>query len=185
MKITSGVLRGRVYSVPKLEVRPTKGQVREAIFSSLGGTCEGLRVLDLFAGAGGLGLEAWSRGAASVTFVEQHPAVWKNLKANVDAFRSNLLGEANCLKGDALKYAEKTRGEQYDLIFADPPYDLDGAFEAVLSGIRTGSALTEDGRLVYELRAKDVFELPEGWDVLREKVYGYTRVLILTLKERD
>jgi len=77
MRITSGILRNRRFNVPKQDVRPTQERVREAIFSSLGGTCEGMKVLDLFAGAGGLGLEAWSRGAESVTFVEKTPAFGK------------------------------------------------------------------------------------------------------------
>jgi 16S rRNA (guanine966-N2)-methyltransferase len=184
MRITSGILRNRRFNVPQQEVRPTKEQVREAMFSSLGGTCEGLRVLDLFAGAGSLGMEAWSRGADTVTFVEQSPVVWKNLEQNIRGFESDQLGVAKCIKGDAIRYLGRASGP-FDLILADPPYDLPDAMEQTLSGIIEHSVLTGDGILVYELRSSDTFEVPSGWKLLRDKVYGDTRVLMLSLNKED
>ena len=82
MRITSGILKGRTFKVPKIGVRPTTERTREAIFSSLAATIPNARVLDLFAGSGGLGLEAWSRGAESVTAVEKVSNHWKNLEQN-------------------------------------------------------------------------------------------------------
>jgi 16S rRNA (guanine966-N2)-methyltransferase len=184
MRITSGILRNRQFNVPKQEVRPTKEAVREAIFSSLGGTCEGLKVLDLFAGSGALGMEAWSRGADAVTFVEQHPAVWKNLQANVQALESDQVGRATCIKGDAIRYLDRA-GEAFDLILADPPYDLPDAMMLTLEGIRQHSVLTDGGVLVYELRSSDAIHVPESWDIIRDKKYGYARVLMLKLKRED
>jgi len=195
MKIISGILRNRNFRVPKRDVRPTKGQVREAVFSSLGGTCEGLRVLDLFAGSGGLGLEAWSRGAATVTFVEQHFGVWKNLRKNVEILSSSaknpagsreygqLLGKAVCIRANVFTYLARTAGETFDLIFADPPYDLPGAMEKTLNGIREHSILSADGVLVYELRSSEGFALTEGWELFKNKAYGKTRILMLRLNE--
>ncbi|MCF7849687.1 MAG: 16S rRNA (guanine(966)-N(2))-methyltransferase RsmD [Kiritimatiellales bacterium] len=185
MKITSGILRNRRFNVPKQEVRPTKGLVREAVFSSLGGSCEGLRVLDLFAGSGGLGLEAWSRGAESVTFVEQSFNVWKNLQENVQSLDSDGLGSAKCIKADAFKYLAREAGERFNLIFADPPYDLPDALEKTLNSIREHSTLSADGIVVYELRSSDPFELSKGWNPIKEKVYGDTRILMLGLNEGD
>lgn len=170
--------------MPKQEVRPTKEAVREAIFSSLGGTCEGRDVLDLFAGAGSLGLEAWSRGAESVTFVEQHPAVFKNLENNIQMLDCDELGPVKCFKGDAVRWLSRA-GRQFDLILADPPYDLPDAMHLTLGGIAEHSVLTAGGTLVYELRSSDRTEVPEGWSVLRDKKYGAARVLILKQKVED
>lgn len=184
MRITSGILRSRRFEVPKQEVRPTMESVREAIFSSLGGSCAGLKVLDLFAGSGALGLEAWSRGAESVTFVEQHGAVFRNLQQNIEQLNCAELGETRCVRAEAIKWLERA-GAPFDLILADPPYDLPGAMHATLDGIVCGSVLTADGVLVYELRSSGDVEMPEGWKVLRDKTYGKTRVIILKQKKED
>ena len=158
--------------------------VREAIFSSLGGTCEGLKVLDLFAGAGSLGLEAWSRGADSVTFVEQHSAVLKNLQENIRSLEDDKLGKTFCIRADAIKWLGHA-GERFDIILADPPYDLPDAMSLTLEGIARHSVLTEGGTVVYEFRSKGVPEIPAGWTVLRDKQYGRTRVLILKLNSEE
>ena len=184
MRITSGLLRNRRFEVPNEEVRPTMESVREAIFSSLGGTCLDRKVLDLFAGSGALGMEAWSRGADSVTFVEQHPRVWKNLQENISALESDDLGKTRCIKADAVKWLARA-GESFDLILADPPYDLPNAFSDTLNGIAEHSVLTPDGILVYELRSRGPVEIPNTWNVLRDKKYGKTRVLILKLKPEE
>ena len=184
MRITSGILRNRRFNVPKQEVRPTKEQVREAMFSSLGGTCGGLKVLDLFAGAGSLGMEAWSRGAESVTFVEQHSMVWKNLQQNIQDLENDQLGTTICIKADAIRYLDQV-GTAFDLILADPPYDLPDAMAETLSGIAEHTVLTEDVLLVYELRSSDAFEVSNDWKLLRDKVYGDTRVLMLKQNKED
>ncbi len=184
MRITSGILRNRRLAVPKQEVRPTMESVREAVFSSLGGSCEGLKVLDLFAGSGALGLEAWSRGADSVTFVEQHPVVWKNLRQNVASLESDELGSAKCIKADAIRWLAGA-GERFDLILVDPPYDLPDAMRLSLTGIASHSVLTDQGTVVYELRSSGAVEIPEVWSVKRDKTYGKTRVIMLQLKRED
>ena len=184
MRITSGKLRNRTFAVPPQEVRPTKERVREAIFSSLGGSCEGLKVLDLFAGSGSLGLEAWSRDAESVTFVEQHAGVFRMLQKNVGALDGAGLGSVECVRSDALKWLTKTVG-QFDLILADPPYNLPGAMTQTLEGIVKHSVLTDGGTLVYELRSSDRYEVSDGWRLLRDKSYGDTRVLMLTLNSEE
>ncbi|MBN2703793.1 MAG: 16S rRNA (guanine(966)-N(2))-methyltransferase RsmD [Pontiellaceae bacterium] len=184
MRITSGILRSRRFEVPKQEVRPTMESVREAVFSSLGGSCAGLKVLDLFAGSGALGLEAWSRGAATVTFVEQHAAVFRNLQRNIESLKGDELGDVHCIRADALKWLEHA-GPPFDLILADPPYDLPGAMRSTLERIANGSVLTTDGVLVYELRSSGDVEIPEGWAVLRDKTYGKTRVIMLKQEKED
>ncbi|VGO21839.1 16S rRNA (guanine(966)-N(2))-methyltransferase RsmD [Pontiella sulfatireligans] len=184
MRITSGILRNRRFEVPNQEVRPTMESVREAVFSSLGGRCEGLKVLDLFAGSGALGMEAWSRGAASVTFVEQHSNVWKNLQQNIQSLEGPDLGKTKCIKADAVRWLGRA-GERFDLVLADPPYDLPDAMQQTLEGIAEHSVLTDDGVLVYELRSKDDVEVSNNWNVLRDKKYGKTRVLVLKLNHEE
>jgi len=151
--------------------------VREAIFSSLG-SVEGLKVLDLFAGSGALGMEAWSRGADSVTFVEQHARVFRNLQDNIRSLEGEGLGSTRCCRADALKWLAGV-AMAYDLILAAPPYDLPDALPNTLAGIAAHSVLTPDGILVYELRSRGPIEIPATWNVLRDKKYGKTRVLVL------
>ncbi len=92
MRITSGILKGRTFKVPKIGVRPTTERTREAMFSTLVAYVPNARVLDLFAGAGGLGLEAWSRGAESVTAVEKVSKHWKNLEQNFQTLEAGSTG---------------------------------------------------------------------------------------------
>lgn len=158
--------------------------VREAVFSSLGGSCEGKKVLDLFAGSGALGLEAWSRGADSVTFVEKHGQVYRNLEENIQALEQHDLGNVRTIKADAIQWLGRAR-EQFDLVLADPPYDLPDAMARTLDGIAKHSVLTADGILVYELRASGAVEVLDHWKVLRDKTYGKTRVLMLQLDRED
>ena len=123
MRIVSGIYGGRRLIAPKGDIaRPTQDRVREAWFSILGSEVQGARVLDLFAGSGALGLEALSRGAASVDFVEKARASLLALESNIDALGVHEIAKVR--KGDALKVAEGLEPGQYDLVFADPPYDL-------------------------------------------------------------
>ena len=183
MRITSGYLRNRQFEVPDSEVRPTMEAVREALFSSLGGHCNGLHVLDLYAGSGALGLEAWSRGAASVIFVEKHVKVMKQIEQNVEQLQSDELGMARVYCADAVRWVREAK-ISFDLILVDPPYDCAEAFEETLSAIKSASALTADGFLVYEMRSTQEWSLPLGWSVKAEKRYGKTRVLILNQEQR-
>ncbi len=183
MRITSGHLRNRQFEVPRSEVRPTMEAVREALFSSLGGHCNGLRVLDLYAGSGALGLEAWSRGAASVTFVEKHARVVKQVEQNVEQLRSDELGMAQVYCADAVHWVREAK-VSFDLILADPPYDLADAFEETLAAIESASALSADGSVVYEMRNQYEWSLPPAWSVKRDKCYGKTRILILKQEQR-
>ena len=123
MRIIAGTFGGRRLVAPKGTIaRPTQDRVREAWFSILGHEVQGARVLDLFAGSGALGLEALSRGAVSVEFVEKARPSLLALEANIEALG---VGEvAKIRNGDALKVAEGLESNSYGLVFADPPYDL-------------------------------------------------------------
>ena len=123
MRIVAGRWRGRRIEAPRGEqVRPTGDRVREAWMSILNPWIPEARVLDLFAGSGALGLEALSRGAATVDFVESSPRSIAAIRANAAALGA---GDAAVIhRADALRYIERLEPHTYDLAFADPPYDL-------------------------------------------------------------
>lgn len=178
MRITGGCFRGRRIQVPGGEVRPTSERVREAIFSSLADRVPGARVLDLYAGSGALGLEAWSRGARETVLVEQHPAVWRVLKKNMEALRTDEPeGRVECVRMEGLRFLSKP-GPMFDLIFADPPYDQ-GLFDKTIAALEQGTRLAPEGWLVFEMRARPVIPVPAGWQSIKDKIYGGTRVLYL------
>ena len=128
MRVIAGTYGGRVLKAPKGDgTRPTSDRVREALFSILGDRVQDARVLDLFAGSGALGLEALSRGAQGVTFVDDDRAAIAAIKANLAA----LDAQAEVRQTDALRFLDGAL--QYDLVFLDPPYRLAERLAAPLS----------------------------------------------------
>jgi len=124
MRIVAGQFGGRRLVMPKdSRVRPTADRVREAWMSILGDELVGARVLDLFAGSGALGLEALSRGAESVTFVELNPPSLKALHQNITTLGAERATTVH--RGDAMRFAERLTPGAFDLVLADPPYTLD------------------------------------------------------------
>ena len=144
MRIIAGRLKGRRLVAPTgRDVRPTSDRLRETLFNVLGPSVEGARVIDGFAGTGALGLEAWSRGAVSVTFVERVPAALRALEANVRT--CGLADDATTVRGDFRTVPLPPASA--DLVLLDPPYslpDLDAIAE------RGGGLVAEGGRLVLE-----------------------------------
>jgi 16S rRNA (guanine966-N2)-methyltransferase len=174
MRITSGELGGRVIKVPP-GIRPTQDKVRQALFSSLGDFVVGARVLDLFAGSGALGLEAWSRGAASVCWVEQNARVFSLLKESVRA----LCGESPDVivtRSDALAFLQKSEAAPFDLILADPPYNA-GVLENALRVAGSRSILKVGGVLVFEQNVEEGIVQTAGWRLAGDKRYGDTGLL--------
>lgn len=174
MRITSGQLGGRTIKVPP-GIRPTQDKVRQALFSSLGELVAGARVLDLFAGSGAFGLEAWSRGASSVCWVEQNGKVFTLLKESVRA----LCGESpdlQVVRSDAMLFLEKSHAAPFNLILADPPYRA-GVLENTLRQAGARTILKVNGVVVFEQStAEPIVEL-EGWRLANDKKYGETRLL--------
>jgi 16S rRNA (guanine966-N2)-methyltransferase len=122
MRIVAGRWRGRRIGAPRDDrVRPTGDRVREAWMSIVSPWLPGAKVVDLFAGSGALGLEALSRGAAHVDFVELAPASLAVLRANAESLGAGT--EAVIHRADALRFAERLDAHTYDVAFADPPYD--------------------------------------------------------------
>lgn len=188
MRIISGQAGGIQLKVPDQVARPTSDRVREALFSMLGELVLKARVLDLFAGSGALGLECLSRGAGSALFVEQHGPAAALIQTNLT--RTRLPG-GKVLKADAYLALKRlaVTGEQFDLVFADPPYtkkagDTDHASQ-LLASEYLRKIVAPDGWVVLEtmVTKRDSGVIP-GWEVIRDRAYGSTRILLLQLPTR-
>jgi 16S rRNA (guanine966-N2)-methyltransferase len=129
MRIIAGRWRGHTIAAPPGEkTRPTTDRVREAWMSMMQTALPGARVLDLYAGSGGLGLETLSRGARHATFVERSGSVLKTLRANVRKLGAEV--ESSIVRADALEFVGDIERGEYDIVLADPPYGS-GAAEAL------------------------------------------------------
>ena len=126
MRIVAGRWRGRLIEAPSdPRVRPTADKIREAWLSIVSGELPDARVLELYAGSGALGLEALSRGAASVDFVEISPPALKAIGRNIEKLGAG--DAATVRRADALRFANDLHAGAYDVAFADPPYTIDAA----------------------------------------------------------
>ena len=171
MRIIAGTHRGRRIAAPKgPSTRPTGDRVREAAFNLIG-PVEDARVLDLFAGSGAMGIEALSRGAASVTFVESDRAACRTISENLEQL--GLIG-ARVTCGDAL-WALRQDSRTYDLVLVDPPYEDWAAVEPKLAE-HLPRVLAEDGLVVVETGARTEPSLPLPLRTSRR--YGSARLTL-------
>jgi 16S rRNA (guanine(966)-N(2))-methyltransferase RsmD len=173
MRVVAGRFGGRSLIAPRgSSTRPTSDRVREALFSILG-SVDGDRVLDLFAGSGALGIEALSRGAGEVSFVDSSSAAVAAVRRNLDALRV----EAEVRRQDALAYLRSASRDarQYDLVFLDPPYRHANALGPELS-TALGPVLASGARVVAESDRRAPLEL--GLTLLDERRYGDTLIRI-------
>lgn len=183
MRIIGGERRGlKLADVgagdPEAHLRPTSDRVREAIFNLLingpyGNPVTGARVLDLFAGTGALGLEALSRGAARVAFVDDGTAARALLRRNIELMRA--MGATDVWRRDATRMGPN-RGPGYDLAFLDPPYGK-GLGEKALASLIEGGWLTPEAMVVWEEGA--ALPPPAGFALLDQRRYGDTFVTLL------
>ncbi|MGQ0832558.1 MAG: 16S rRNA (guanine(966)-N(2))-methyltransferase RsmD [Microthrixaceae bacterium] len=171
MRVIAGTARGRKLVAPVgATTRPTPDRVREATFNALGslGAIDGAQVLDLFAGSGAMGIEALSRGAAHVTFVDQDRGAVRSIEANLAA--CGLAAGATVVATSVERYLGGTRGRRWDLALIDPPYAWDrDAWLELLDLVPVDLAVLESDRAV---------DPPFGWEVVRSKRYGSTHVVI-------
>ena len=176
MRVISGTARGRKLVSPEVnKVRPTLDRVKEAVFNMLAFSVQDVSVLDLFAGSGGLGVEALSRGAARAVFVDASEASLRVVRENLALTR--LEEKAACICSDFLTYLSGQR-ESFDLIFLDPPY-AGGYLEPALLKIREKRLLAQNGLVVCELDSAENPDCPEGYVIIRNKKYGKARILLM------
>jgi len=190
MKVVGGKYRGRpIKSMPKREdtklLRPTTERVKESIFSILNNYLEGTKFLDLFAGTGSIGIEALSRGAEKVVFVESDRRFCKLIRENLQK-----LGipkeKYEIICDDYTKALKKLsrRGEVFDFIYADPPYER-GYYTRVVNMVKNLGLLDRDGLLILEEPKKNPF-IPEDEEWLVEKRnYGTTTVSFINFHPEE
>jgi 16S rRNA (guanine966-N2)-methyltransferase len=181
VRIVGGEFRGRPLAAPRSNaIRPTSDRTREALFNILAhrfaDRLEGARVLDLFAGTGALGLEALSRGAAFVLFVEESTEGRGLIRENVENF--GLTGRSKIFRRDATALGEVGTMQPFGLAFADPPYGK-GLGERALASARSGGWLSPGALAVVEESADAAFVAPAGFTLLDERSYGDTVIRIL------
>jgi 16S rRNA (guanine966-N2)-methyltransferase len=176
VRIIAGQFRGRPLQAPAgLATRPTADRVREALFSMLAsrlGSFEGLRVADLYAGSGALGLEALSRGAAHATFVETDTKAQAAIKAN--AAKLGVSDKVRILGGSALALP---RTDPFDLLFADPPYAVGSGSEVVKAVADSGWLAPGGWMSVETARGEPVG--PCDYAVELEREFGRVRLTLL------
>ncbi len=177
MRVIAGRFGGRPIATPAGDrTRPTSDRVREAVFSILGGGLDGERVLDLYAGTGAFGLEALSRGAAHVVFVERDGKAAQALTRSLKAFHVPR-SEALLRREDVTKALRDAlaRGETYDLAFCDPPYRLAAGLGRPLTAALT-PVLAPGARVVTESDRREPLDL--DLPLADERRYGDTLIRI-------
>ena len=183
MRIVGGKFKGRAIAAPQgRDTRPTSDRAREAVFNILvhapwSPGLDGRRILDLFAGAGALGLEALSRGGAFALFVETDFAARGAIRDNIEAL--GLFGATRIHRRDATDLGAKPTGlgAPFDLVFLDPPYGR-GLGERALALLKPGGWIGDDALIVYECGADEEPETP-GFARLDVRDYGAAKVLFL------
>lgn len=169
LRIIGGEWRGRKLRFADGEgLRPTTDRVRETLFNWLQPIIAGSRCLDLFSGSGALGLEALSRGAAEVIFIDTNPKAIAALKENLALLKAD---NATVIRGDALAYLQRD-ARPFDVVFLDPPFRRD-LLQPALQQLASGGWLAQGARIYIELESElDDPQLPEGWELLRSKRAG-------------
>ena len=181
MRVVGGKFRSRPLAGPKSDaVRPTADRLREALFNilahSYGDPVTGARVLDLFAGTGALGIEAMSRDAAYVLFVDEGVEARALLRNNVEAL--GLGGVTRIFRRDATNLGPAHPIEAFSLVFLDPPYGKSLAEKALMSA-REGGWLKPDALIVVEEAAEAAFKAPDGFSELERRQYDDTEFVFL------
>lgn len=182
MRIVAGKFRGKALTSPSDDsIRPTSDRARESVFNILGARLgpvfDGLRVLDLFAGTGALGLEALSRGAAHVTFVDTGAESRGLIRDHIQAF--GVTGITKLLRRDATALGTPGTFGQFDLIFLDPPYGQ-GLGEKALAELAANGWIAPGATLVWEESADAEVTIPDGFTLEDTRIYGAAAIRFVT-----
>lgn len=169
LRIIGGRWRSRRLEFPDLpELRPTQNRVRETLFNWLAPRLPGARCLDLFAGSGALGIEALSRGAAEIVFVERRPTAIRALRENLAQLKAE---GARVEPGEALTWLRQP-GTPFEIVLLDPPFGQ-GLLESVCAALEAGGWLAETAWIYLEAEAAlPLLSLPAHWMPYREKKAG-------------
>jgi 16S rRNA (guanine966-N2)-methyltransferase len=183
MRVVGGSLRGRTLAAPKSQsIRPTADRLRESLFNILihayDDPITGVRVLDLFAGTGALGIEALSRGSAFALFVDDGAEARALLRENVATL--GLGGVSRIFRRDATQLGPAHPVEPFALAFLDPPYGKSLA-EQALASARAGGWLAPDALIVVEEAKKSAFAAPDGFTEIERRSYDDTEFVVLRL----
>ena len=170
MRVIAGTYRSRILkSLDSKSLRPTSDRLRETLFNILSPQVAGTLFVDLFAGSGAVGIEALSRGARDVLFVENHPPAAKLIQQNLHSL--NIRKGATVLTMDATRALEKIQQRQndpafsYDYIFLDPPYAAAEEYQRVMDFLSTAKFVSQNSIIIAEHRSK--FALPEKFSTLQ------------------
>ncbi|MEM9446623.1 MAG: 16S rRNA (guanine(966)-N(2))-methyltransferase RsmD [Verrucomicrobiota bacterium] len=185
VRVTSGSAGGLFLHIPRdFPSRPTQDKIKQAIFSSLGNLVgNASRVLDLYAGVGSLGIEALSRGAAHCTFVDKHRSALNAIKQNLE--HCHLQEAAEVVGSDALRFcaSEATSGEQYDLVFLDPPYAREKIqLETFPITKYLPQILTSNGIIIWEHNTPNKCQDYSALECTKTTTYGSTTITLLKHK---
>lgn len=183
MRVIAGKAKGRRLKSPGLGTRPMTDRMKEAVFSSLG-ELKGLVVLDLYAGSGSLGLEALSRGAKSARFVESARDAIVKLEENIET--TGLGSKAEVTWADVASTLQFGADDRVDLVFLDPPYSMPLAtVRADLEALVMNGFLSDEGRIVVHRPAKKGKLKPLGLELMWEREYGQSRILVFSHEEEE
>jgi 16S rRNA (guanine966-N2)-methyltransferase len=181
LRVVAGSVGGRRLVAPRSGTRPTADRVKEALFAALDADgVAGASVLDLYAGSGALGIEALSRGAASAVFVDRDRHADAAIRANLAT--TGFEASATVSRTPVKKFLERTsRGAAFDLVFLDPPYDVDaGELSITLRALAEPGVVAPGATVVIETSRRSPPQLPEGWSVRWERAYGDTLITVAT-----
>jgi 16S rRNA (guanine966-N2)-methyltransferase len=178
LAVIGGQHRGRRLRSPRPPVRPTSALLRRSLFDILGSRVVGAAVLDLYAGAGGVGIEALSRGAAACEFVERDREGARIIAGNLDAIAAGDRGRVHCAAVESWLEREQGRLSTFDLIFADPPYGHPG-LARTLELLAAPGGVGGDALVVIEERSGQHVEIPAGLAMTRRVRHGDSALTIL------
>jgi 16S rRNA (guanine966-N2)-methyltransferase len=180
VRIVAGAAKGTRLAPVPAGTRPMSDRAREGLFSSLGSTVESVRVLDLFAGSGAIGIEALSRGAESASFVDSAPGAVRTIDENLR--RTKLVRRGKVRRVDALRAVRDGPGP-FDLVVLDPPYRLEQPYlDALLAEIAGQRVVAPGGRVVMSRSTRTYMPvIPVNWQLERRLSYGDSIVFIFRI----
>ncbi len=186
MRVIAGTARRLNLKTPEgMDTRPTTDRIKETLFNILAPDLYGCRFLDLFAGSGGIGIEALSRGAAEAVFVDNSPKAAACIKENLKLTRLDAKG--SFLRMDVLSALSRLDGgKKFDYIFMDPPYQMEWE-RRTLEYLTDSDLLSEEGIVIVEASKETAFDFAGelGWNIIRDKVYKTNKHVFLKPAGRE